>query len=31
MPEYHPALANTFCSLNIHGILSTKERLPTRL
>jgi putative transposase len=28
MPEYNPAMANTFCSLNIHCIFSTKERVP---
>ena len=28
MPEYNPVLANTFCSLHIHCIFSTKERLP---
>ena len=28
MPEYKRAMANTFCSLNIHCIFSTKERAP---
>src|ERR1700722_20110890 len=28
MPEYNPAMANTFCSLHIHCLSSTKERLP---
>ena len=28
MPEYKRAMANTFCSLNIHYIFSTKERAP---
>jgi|HubBroStandDraft_3_1064219.scaffolds.fasta_scaffold172905_1 hypothetical protein len=28
MPEYNSAMANTFCSLNIHCIFSTKERVP---
>jgi Transposase IS200 like len=28
MPEYNPALANPFCSFNVHGIFSTKERVP---
>src|SRR5271166_6038211 len=28
MPEYNPAMANTFCSLNIHCIFSTKVRVP---
>jgi REP element-mobilizing transposase RayT len=28
MPEYNPAMANTFCSLNVHCIFSTKERVP---
>src|SRR5271166_3254284 len=28
MPEYNPPMANTFCSLNIHCIFSTKERVP---
>ena len=28
IPEYNPAMANTFCSLNIHCIFSTKERVP---
>ena len=27
MPKYNPP-ANTFCSLNIHCIFSTKERVP---
>src|SRR5271166_6316415 len=28
MPECNPPVANTFCSVNIHCILSTKERVP---
>jgi len=28
VPEYSPVVASTFCSLNIHCIFSTKERVP---
>jgi hypothetical protein len=28
IPEYNPPMANPFCSLNIHGIFSTKELVP---